>query len=72
MPVDGRASEVAFDCTCIHSISFPEMQKQLTAAYGNRRSNSMSNKKVKRLADQWCRSQGLALARFIEDAIIDK
>jgi hypothetical protein len=30
------------------------------------------NKKVKSLADKWCKSQGLVLARFIEDAIIDK
>jgi hypothetical protein len=30
------------------------------------------NKKVKNLADKWCKSQGLVLARFIEDAIIDK
>ena len=30
------------------------------------------SKKVKRLADQWCKSQGLVLARFVEDAIIDK
>ena len=30
------------------------------------------NKKVKNLADKWCKAQGLVLARFIEDAIIDK
>jgi len=30
------------------------------------------NKKVKRLADQWCKSQGLVMARFIEEAILDK
>ena len=30
------------------------------------------SKKVKNLADRWCKSQGLVLARFIEDAIIDK
>lgn len=30
------------------------------------------NKRVKSLADKWCKSQGLVLARFIEDAIIDK
>lgn len=30
------------------------------------------NKKVKRLADKWCKSQGLVLVRFVEDAIIDK
>lgn len=30
------------------------------------------NKKVKSLVDKWCKSQGLVLARFVEDAIIDK
>lgn len=30
------------------------------------------SKKVKALADKWCKSQGLVLARFIEDAIVDK
>ena len=30
------------------------------------------NKKVKKLADQWCTSQGLVMARFIEEAILDK
>ena len=30
------------------------------------------NKKVKKLADQWCKSQGLVMARFIEEAILDK
>lgn len=30
------------------------------------------NKKVKKLADQWCRSQGLVMAKFIEEAILDK
>lgn len=30
------------------------------------------NKRVKSLADKWCKSQGLVLARFIEDAILDK
>ncbi len=30
------------------------------------------NKKVKKLADEWCRSQGLVMARFIEEAILDK
>ena len=30
------------------------------------------SKKVKALADMWCKSQGLVLARFIEDAIVDK
>jgi hypothetical protein len=30
------------------------------------------SKKVKSLADKWCKTQGLVLARFIEDAIIDK
>ena len=30
------------------------------------------NKKVKNLADQWCKSRGLVMARFIEEAILDK
>ena len=30
------------------------------------------NKKVKKLADDWCRSHGLVMARFIEEAILDK
>ena len=30
------------------------------------------NKKVKNLADRWCKSQGLVMARFIEEAILDK
>jgi hypothetical protein len=30
------------------------------------------SRKVKRLADKWCKTHGLVLARFIEDAIIDK
>ena len=30
------------------------------------------NKKVKKLADNWCKSQGLVIARFIEEAILDK
>lgn len=30
------------------------------------------NKKVKKLADDWCKSQGLVMARFIEEAILDK
>ena len=30
------------------------------------------NKKVKALADRWCKSQGLVMARFIEEAILDK
>lgn len=30
------------------------------------------NKKIKKLADQWCKSQGLVMARFIEEAILDK
>ena len=30
------------------------------------------NKKVKRLADDWCKQNGLVMARFIEEAILDK
>lgn len=30
------------------------------------------NKQVKRLADRWCKSRGLVLARFIEESILDK
>lgn len=30
------------------------------------------NKKVKKLADQWCKSRGLVMAKFIEEAILDK
>lgn len=30
------------------------------------------NSKVKKLADRWCKSQGLVMARFIEEAILDK
>lgn len=30
------------------------------------------NSEVKKLADQWCKSQGLVMARFIEEAILDK
>jgi hypothetical protein len=30
------------------------------------------NIKVKKLADAWCKSQGLVMARFIEEAILDK
>lgn len=30
------------------------------------------NKKIKKLADQWCKSQGLVMTRFIEEAILDK
>jgi len=30
------------------------------------------NRKVKNLADDWCKSQGLVMARFIEGAILDK
>ena len=30
------------------------------------------NKKVKNLPDQWCKSRGLVMARFIEEAILDK
>ena len=28
--------------------------------------------KVKALADKWCKSQGLVMSRFIEEAILDK
>jgi hypothetical protein len=30
------------------------------------------NNKVKKLADDWCRSNGLVMSKFIEDAILDK
>lgn len=30
------------------------------------------DKKVKKLADKWCKSNGLVMAKFIEDAILDK
>ena len=30
------------------------------------------NKKVKALADKHCKSRGLVMARFIEEAILDK
>jgi len=30
------------------------------------------NSKVKKMADRWCKSQGLVMARFIEEAILDK
>ena len=30
------------------------------------------NKKVKKLADDWCKSEGLIMAKFIEEAILDK
>ena len=30
------------------------------------------NNKVKKLADNWCKSQGLVMARFVEEAILDK
>jgi len=34
--------------------------------------NARVDARVKSLADKWCRSQGLVIARFIEDAILDK
>jgi hypothetical protein len=30
------------------------------------------NKKVKKLADKWCKEQGLVMAKFVEEAILDK
>lgn len=30
------------------------------------------NSKIKKLADDWCRSNGLVMSKFIEDAILDK
>lgn len=30
------------------------------------------NSRVKALVDKWCRGRGLVMARFIEDAILDK
>ena len=34
--------------------------------------NARVDARVKELADKWCRSKGLVLAKFIEDAILDK
>ena len=28
--------------------------------------------RIKAMADKWCKSKGLVMARFIEDAILDK
>lgn len=30
------------------------------------------NKKVKKLADKWCKDNGLVMAKFVEEAILDK
>jgi hypothetical protein len=30
------------------------------------------NKKVKKLVDKWCKQEGLVMAKFVEEAILDK
>ncbi len=30
------------------------------------------NSKIKKLADEWCKANGLVMAKFLEDAILDK